>query len=283
MLLHKWYCIPVEDVVGKADMINPYESLWHWVAYDLRRFRKAHGQRQVDVASHIGVSLQSLCNYEANDRKLQPDQAEKLDDLWETCGHFARLVFYARLNHDPDWFKQYSGYEARALKISAYEGLLIPGLIQTQEYARACMEAGRVFNIEAAVDSRMKRQQVVTRPKAPDIWVIVDQAALVHPVGGPAVHRAQLEHLLRVSHMPNVSVRVVPYSAGAHPGLDGAFNLIKVREGDVAFVEAPEGGRLVLDSAGVDAFSLRWERIGAVSLPEGPSRSLITQLMESTA
>lgn len=104
--------------------------------------------------------------------------------------------------------------------------------------------------------------------------------ALDCPVGGPDVMRAQLAHLLDLSNQPNVSVRVVPRSAGAHVGLDGAFKVMTVDEGDVAYTEAHGGGRLVLSAQEVRSFSVRYDRVGVKALPEEASRNLIREIME---
>lgn len=267
--------------MSKADMINPLESLWHWVAYDLRRYRKAHSQTQAQIAAILGVSFQVLCNYEANDRKLQPDQAAKLDKLWTTGGHFSRLVYYARLNHNPDWFKQWNKYESRALILWIYEGLWIPGPIQTPGYARACLLSGRVPDLETVLQQRVKRRAILTRPGPPDAWVIIDQAAIVRPVGGADVHREQLQYLLDLGEMQHISLRVVPFAAGAYQGLDGGFSIAHLPDGDAAYAEAAEAGRLVQDPLGVEDFTARFARIGAKALPEDLARSLIVQQMES--
>jgi hypothetical protein len=111
--------------------------------------------------------------------------------------------------------------------------------------------------------------------------VLLSESVLDWPVGGTEVMRSQLARLLELSELPHVTLRVVPRSAGAYEGLDGPFKVITVEEGEIAFVEAPNGGRLVMDAAEVRGLRLRFDRIGAIALPIDSSRSLVKQIMES--
>jgi DNA-binding XRE family transcriptional regulator len=264
-----------------ADNIDPMTSLWHWLAYDVRRFRIAAGLSQPKLGHILGIVRQTVCNIEAAERKLTDKQAHILDELWDTGGHFHRLLTYARRGHDPKWLQTYYSYEARAKVIKYFGGLFIPGLLQTPEYARALLEAGRWPNIDAAVETRMRRQEILQKPNPPELWVLLDWSAVERPVGGPQVMRAQLARLLELAEQPQVSLRVVPKTAGAHMGLDGAFRVITVKEGDVGYAEAPHGGRLILDVDEVRTFVARFDRIGAQALPEAASRTMIADVMET--
>jgi transcriptional regulator with XRE-family HTH domain len=267
--------------VGVADNIDPMTSLWHWLAYDVRRFRIAAGLSQPKLGRILGIARQTVCNIEAAERRLTDKQARILDDLWETGGHFRRLLTYARRGHDPKWLQAYYSYEDRSKMIKLFGGMLIPGLLQTPEYAKALFLAGRWPNVDAAVEARMRRQEILRKPNPPELWILLDWSALERPVGGVEVMRVQLSKLLELAVQPYVSLRVVPKSAGAHVGLDGAFRVTTVKEGDVGYAEAPHGGRLILDSDEVRSFVARFDRIGAQALPEVASRNVIADVMES--
>ncbi|MFB4302266.1 DUF5753 domain-containing protein [Actinomadura sp. NTSP31] len=157
----------------------------------------------------------------------------------------------------------------------------MPALLQTPAYARALLTAGREKEIETAVKDRLKRQSILEREPPTELWVLLAETTLEVTVGGEQVMREQLARLVTMSTFPHVTLRVVPNSAGANPGLDGSFKIIKVKEGEVAFVEAPNGGRLVAEVAEVETFKLRFDRIGAVVLPVDSSRTLIKQYMEA--
>ncbi|TDC40748.1 XRE family transcriptional regulator [Actinomadura sp. KC345] len=166
--------------------------------------------------------------------------------------------------------------------ISPYSALVVPGLLQTPDYARALLVGARVVdNVEEVLERRLARQQVLSGHQPAELWTLIKESALLDPIGGPEVMRAQLAHLLEMSERPNVVVRVVPREIGAHPGIDGSFTLLVTPAGDVARSDAVGGGRVVTDPAKVRGYRVRYDRIGADSLSRGSSRSLIAQVMEA--
>lgn len=267
-----------------ADTINPDASMWHWIAHDLRRQRQGRKLSVTQVGRIMGVARTSVSNFEAGRRRPDVDHLKRLDVAWQTGGHFLRLLTYARLSHDPNWFRAHLDYEARARALRIFEPLIVPGLLQIEEYARIAIvteAGGHSEEVETKLRLRMARQECLARPTPPRLHVLLDQGVIDRPVGGPAVMRAQLARLLEVADLPNVVVRVIPRSAGYHIGLEGAFKIMTcVPEGDVAYTEAAEGGRLVLDSAGVQGFAVRFDEIGADALSRSASRELIEHVRE---
>lgn len=264
-----------------AEYINPDESLWHWLAYDLRKYRQARNKSLTEVGRIMGVARQSVSNFEAMRRRPDVAHVKPLDIAWHTNGHFLRLLTFARLNHDPNWFREHIEYEARARVLKIFEPLVIPGLLQTEDYARVVLTAVPGADVEASLQARIARQAVWGGPNPPRAWILLDECVLDRPVGGPEVMRAQLARLLEMSELANVTLRVFPRSLGYHRGLTGAFKIISCDpEGDIAYTEAAEGGRLVLDGAGVRRFSVRFDEIGADALGRAASRELITSTME---
>ncbi|MBC6459173.1 DUF5753 domain-containing protein [Actinomadura sp. HBU206391] len=266
-----------------VEYLNPDTSFKHWIASDLRFFRERDGRSLSQMALVMGCNRHTVSNIEhARDGwNMNEHQAERLDSCLRLNGHFQRLVRYARTAHDPDWFGDYAEREARALIIRTYRLSLIPGLFQTPEYARALITAFQmVEDIEAAVEGRMKRQEVLTRQKRPLVWVLLDENLLFRPVGDPQIMRDQLARLRDAAELPHVTIRVVPQRAGLHLGLDGSFNSLTMETGELVFVEAPGGGRLVQESGEVRDFGVRWDRIGASALPWDASRDLIIKAME---
>jgi transcriptional regulator with XRE-family HTH domain len=266
--------------MGAAESIDPNASLWDWLTYDLRRYRVKHGQTLEQIGRIINRSKGWVSNVENGRRRLGDVEAKMLDRLWDTGGHFLRLLTFARAGHDPDWFKQHVEYEPKAVVLKIYEALVVPGLLQTEEYAHALLREGGVDQLDVLVATRMARQKTLSRHKPPLLWVLLDEGVLDRPVGGRQIMRDQLERLLEVSELPDTRLRVVPRSAGAHDGLDGSFKIMTVDTGDVAYLEAPQGGRLVPDFSEVRSFGIRYDRIGAKALPVDSSRSLIKQTLE---
>ncbi|WP_019631381.1 helix-turn-helix domain-containing protein [Actinomadura atramentaria] len=264
-----------------ADEIDPDNSLWDWLAFEVRRWRTVHGISQSLLARRAKTHRQTVNNVESGQRPPTEELCDAMDELYGSQGFFRRLLMFARLAHNRDWFRQFVDYEKRAYLIKIYEHSLIPGLLQTEDYARACLRAGRFKDLEAEVIKRMKRQSILSRPDAPRLQVLLSQSVLYHWVGGPEVMKAQLARLLELSKHPDYIIRIAPWRAGAHPGMDGAFRLARVAEGEIAFTEAPGGGRLVEEPAEVLDFSVWYDCIGAVALSEDASRRLIERVMES--
>jgi transcriptional regulator with XRE-family HTH domain len=260
---------------------DPNESMWNWIAYDLRLYRVRRGLSGQDLARILNVARSSVSRLENNVAQLDDRMALRLDKEWNTGGHFSRLLWYARLGHDPDWFKQHVDIETRSFVIKIWENALIPGLLQTEDYARAALVAGGVRDVEGLLAARMARQEVLFREDPPILWILLWEPILEVPVGGKAVMRAQLAHLLKMSESADIAIRIVPTRAGAHPGLDGAFKIMTTETGDIAFADSPGGGRLVPSAAEGRSYVVRYDRIGQQAMSEIPSRERIEQAMEA--
>ncbi|MFE0104361.1 helix-turn-helix domain-containing protein [Streptomyces sp. NPDC059009] len=136
--------------------------------------------------------------------------------------------------HDilPSWFSMYVSLEGAAGLIRSYEPHFAPGLLQTEDYARGVMRSGaigqtRPDDIERYVALRMERQSLLTREDAPRLWVVMDETVLRRPVGGPEVMRGQIDRLLEATELPHVTLQVVPFASGPHPGTFGPFVLFR--------------------------------------------------------
>jgi transcriptional regulator with XRE-family HTH domain len=260
---------------------DPKSSMWAWLAHDLRLYRTQRGLSGDAVAKLINCARSSISRLENGEAKLDEGQAAALDERWRTGGHFGTMLWYARLGHDPNWFKQHVGLESEASVIKVYEALAVPGLLQIPEYACALIAEGGVADVNERVAERMARQAILTREPPPVLWVLLTENVLDWPIGGPEVMRKQLAYLLEASERPNIGIRVVPRSAGAHYGMNGSFKVMTGAAGDVAYSESPGGGRLVPSASEVRSYVLRYDRIGQKALPEDQSRDLIKQVMEA--
>jgi transcriptional regulator with XRE-family HTH domain len=131
----------------------------------------------------------------------------------------------------PKWFELYIGLEDAASIIRAYEVQFVHGLIQTEDYAHAVILIANAHASPAEIDQhvsiRMRRQQLLTQPGAPRLWAVLDESALRRPWGGAKVMRAQLEHLLRVTELPNVTLQIVPFRVGPHAAAGGPFTILR--------------------------------------------------------
>lgn len=137
----------------------------------------------------------------------------------------------------PDWFELYVGLEQAASLIRTYEVQFVPGLLQTETYARAVTRLGHETvsdeEIERRVDLRMRRQELLTRPGAPTVWAVLDEAVLCRPLDGPEVMRAQVRHLVEMADLPNVTIQVVPFHVGGHAAAGGPFSILRFSQPDL--------------------------------------------------
>jgi transcriptional regulator with XRE-family HTH domain len=144
----------------------------------------------------------------------------------------------------PRWFESYVGLEWAASIIRNYEVQFVQGLLQTEDYARAVIMISNAHapaeEIDRRVNLRIKRQQLLTQPGAPEFWAVLDEAALHRSPGSPTMMRAQLEHLLEIAELPNVTLQVVPFDTGPHAAAGGPFAILRFPEPDlpdVVFLE----------------------------------------------
>ncbi|MBF6435030.1 helix-turn-helix domain-containing protein [Nocardia cyriacigeorgica] len=141
----------------------------------------------------------------------------------------------------PSWFGTYLGLEQAATKIRTYEAHLVPGLLQTPEYTRAVVTLGyEDADTDRRVAVRQRRQEILHRSDPPFVWAVIDEAALHRPVGGADVHRAQMHHLIELAQLPNVTIQVVPYSAGEHAAAGSSFSILRFAEPelpDIVYLE----------------------------------------------
>jgi hypothetical protein len=175
----------------------------------------------------------------------------------------------------PNWFQRYLGLEATASLIRTYEVQFVPGLLQTEEYARAVMglgpDASHRDEVARRVRVRLERQQVLTRPDPPRVWAVVDEAALLRPVGGPKVMRDQLEALIGiVTKAPNVKLQVVPLSAGGKAAAAGAFTILRFPQPelpDLVYIEQLTGALYLDKREDVDCYFDAVNRLSVEATP----------------
>lgn len=153
----------------------------------------------------------------------------------------------------PSWFQDYVGLEEAAARIQTFEIQFIPGLMQTEDYARAIADpsgrGGYSAEVERRVALRMRRQKLLSGPDAPRLWAVIDESVLHRPVGGHEVHKAQIEHLLELTQSPHITLQILPYSSSGSPA-ECAFTLLRFAEGelpDIIYVEHL-GGAMYLDT-----------------------------------
>lgn len=184
----------------------------------------------------------------------------------------------------PAWFSAFVSLEEAASLIRAYEPHYVPGLLQTEEYARAVLRAGSPHapdeEIERRLALRMKRQDVLTRPDPPRLWVVMDETALRRPVGSTALMQEQMARLTDVGQSPAVTVQVMPFSAGAHPAMYGPIHYFRFRIPDlpdIACTETLTDATYLDDRDEVSEYHQALDRMCAQAAPPAPTLQLIKE------
>ena len=216
----------------------------------LRRLRETTNITREEAAEAIRATHSKISRLERGRSGAKQRDVADLLSLYGVSDETEReeLLALARQANAPGWWRQYTdilprwfefyvGLERAASVIRSYEVQFVHGLMQTEDYARAVVLIANAHAPAAETDRRvsvrMRRQQLLTQPGAPELWAVLDEAALRRPVGGPTVMRAQLRHLLEVIELPNVTLQIVPFRAGAHAAAGGPFTILRFPGPDV--------------------------------------------------
>jgi transcriptional regulator with XRE-family HTH domain len=265
------------------------------LAAELRRLRADAGLTREDVTERTGINEATL--YRIETAKARP-QARTLTALLELYGasdeQRAELATLSRQSAEQSWLQSftselpepyptYISFESEARSLLNYESSFVPGLLQTEDYARAALQRGSPTatsdEIQRLVEARMGRQAVLTRNPPLRLWAIVDEAALHRPVGGRDVMRAQLHRLAEAPELPHVTLQALPYDVGAHPGMAGSFVILQFAEavaGDVVYLESMAGDLFLESDTDVARFAAIFEHLRALALPPDASVQLIS-------
>lgn len=258
---------------------DPDGNLWDLIAWELRRQRQERDISLAAVGEIIGRDRSLVSCVESGKTKLQAAHADKLDRAWNLGGLFCRLVKFAKSGHDVAWFATHLELEAAASELRIWELGWMPGLFQTEGYARAMFEAAGIEDALEGARARVERQECLRRTPRPRVWAIIDERVVTQPVGSPRLMREQLAHVVELAQLPHVTVRVVPQSVGAHVGRDGSFKIITANGSDAVYTFAPGGGRLIQDATETNSYRVWFDLIGDVALPRDASSRLLEEAM----
>ena len=264
-------------------MAGPDHSALAVFAGELRHARARHGLSQEQLADKIAYSASLVGMVEACHRMPSLDFARRSDDALDTGGVLARLHPLVTGEAYPAWFRPFVELERSATHLRSWQPMVIDGLLQTEDYARAILRASRPRDTDAAIDqlvtARIARQDVLARDDPPDLWVILDEGVLRRPVGEPGVMAAQLDRLLTAGREPWVTVQVMPLAAGAHPGLAGPFVIAGFATApDVAYLDSILAGQVVERPEDIRQVSVLYDTMRAEALSQRASAALISEV-----
>jgi len=267
--------------VTHINTLDPGASPLDYYGYELRRYRESAGltQRQLgDIVNYTG----SMVGQIETARKLPThDFSQRADAALGTDGALTRLVELVMRSQLPAWFRQVAELQARATEICSFEIHMIHGLLQTPAYARAVLGVLDRTNLDDRTAVRMARQGIFEKEEPPVFWAVLSEAALYQEVGDRDIMRGQLAHLLGFEHDPRINIQILPFSAGAHAGLTGSFDLYRfASDPSIVYTEGYGSAHPTANPDTVKDCSLRYDHLQAAALSLKDSAELIRRVME---
>ncbi|MFC9859662.1 MULTISPECIES: helix-turn-helix domain-containing protein [unclassified Streptomyces] len=253
----------------------------------VRRLRIAAGLTQAELGEMTHVVSTRITQIErSSGARPTLELARALDAALVADGLLIDLWPYVHREAFPDWSRAFMAHSARAVSIREYASHVVPGLLQTEAYARALLSVGRSLrdeeHLEERLGARMERQERLAAPGRPDLWVVLDESVLRRPVGGQAVMRTQLARLLELAEEPHITVQVLPFDQGEHDAMGGSLTVLVLPDGtEAAYTEGAHYGQLIEEPEEVGRFTVTYDRLRAVALPPLMSLDMIRSVREA--
>ncbi|KOV90576.1 XRE family transcriptional regulator [Streptomyces sp. NRRL B-3648] len=247
----------------------------------MRRCREAADLTQRQLGEIVNYTGSLIGQIETARKVPTLEFSERVDAALGTGGLLSRLVQLVLRSQLPAWFREVAELQARATEIYSFELGMVPGLLQTQAYARAVLGAIDQRGLDDRTAVRMARQRIFDKEQPPLFWVVLSETALVQQIGGYEVMREQLAHLLALGGSPQINVQVLPFSAGAHAGMTGSFDVYRFA-GDptIVYTEGYGSAHPTASPDTVKDCSLRYDHLQAAALSLKDSAELIRRAME---
>ncbi|WHM37472.1 helix-turn-helix transcriptional regulator [Streptomyces sp. BPTC-684] len=262
-----------------TDPADPTSSALAHFGNEARLEREALGMSRADFGKQATCGYDLVAKVEKGQRVPPREFAEACDRVFPHAnGRFLRLWPLALKLAYPAWFRGYVELEAKATVVRMFQPQLVPGLVQTEEYARAVLRTSRPTNLEDLVTARVERQRILTRDNPARLWLVLNEAVLRNQVGDAAVMRNQLVHLRRLAETPTHRVQIIRDN-GHHHGWASPFGLLSFSDGaDVAHVDGFPKGYVLADSDDVAATQDAYDLLKAMAAPPNESPELIDSI-----
>lgn len=259
---------------------------------ELRSLRAAKSLSREEVEAQTGITSTTMYRIETAKTRPQKRTLTSLLDLYGVTEKARRdaLIDLSRRGGDPQWLQPYQselpeqymtfvGFEQEAREVRNYESLFVPGLLQTEDYARAVIAGvlphATPADVQSRVEVRMQRQKLLQAPEPLRLWAVVDEAALRRTVGGKTVMGNQLRAIVEAAAAPHVTFQVIPFGSGAHPGMPGSFMVLSFPDAadpDIVYTDSMSGDLFTDSPADVRRNALTFTHLQAMAL--GPAESM---------
>ncbi|MFF3402525.1 Scr1 family TA system antitoxin-like transcriptional regulator [Streptomyces sp. NPDC002659] len=249
------------------------------------RFRVFAGLTQRELAERVSLHEETIASLEQGRRPLKPDLARALDRILDTKGALETAVDnMPEIDLIPAWAEQYMDIEAEAIALSWFENQVLPGLLQTESYARAVFRT-RIppfseEEIDAQVAARLERQEILRRKAPPNLSFILSEAILRDRLGGVAVYREALRNLRTCVDLPGVTIQIMPLGRETHAGLTGQFILLETPDHQhLAYTETQRGSQLISDPDEVSILAQKYAMLRTQALNPEDTKGLLDRLL----
>ncbi len=273
------------------------------IGHELRQLREARAISREDAGNKIRASASKISRMELGRVGFKLRDIEDLLKMYGVSDRrrIKEILEVARESNKPGWWKEYGeslhkwfiryvGFEEAADHIRIYESQFVPGLLQTEEYARAVISGGVETDevTEQRVDARLRRQRRLRTDTSMRMWVILDEAAVRRPIGGPEagreIMRGQLEWLIQLSkEYDNITLQIVPFAVGAHAAEAGSFTLLRYSEfelADMVYLEQLTDGEIIDRRPVVEAYTKAMTRLSVAAATPDETLELLEQMLE---
>ncbi|MFD4139939.1 helix-turn-helix domain-containing protein [Streptomyces sp. NPDC058572] len=276
----------MDDEQEQAEQ-GPGSGILHVFGRQLKRFRECTEYDRAALGAATGYSASTIASYEQGRRVPPPRFIEQADELLGARGVLVELKEEVARAQYPAFFRDAARFETEAVELHVYANQAVPGLLQTEEYARAVFTMRRPLlsdeTIEERVNARLARHEIFARKPLPTISFVIEESVVARPLGGDGVMRGQLEQLLLSGERRNVEIQLMPNRREEHAGLAGPFTLIETRDARrIAYVEAYKHSRLYTDRGTVRELEEQYGLLRAQALTPRESLAFIEKLLGVT-
>lgn len=261
------------------------QSAMRMLGRQLAAARRAAGMSQPELSAELNLNGETIASIEQGRRPLKLDIAERCDELLGTKGMLAAGVSnLPEVDQFPLWAEEYMDQEGEAIALSWYDALVVPGLLQTEPYARALL-SGRIPSydadeLQAKVEARMRRREILRRKEPPTLSFVIWEPALRWPNGGRETHLEQLRFLRECSELPDLSLQILPLDRPRHAGDAGPFTLLETPDHQhLAYAESQRGSQWVSDPDEVSILTRKYAMLRTQALNVEDSQCLLDRLL----